>query len=222
MNVASFVRNYALNCYTFDHDPEALLVARLIFKYMKGKRVLDLGCGPIVPITSIFYPQAKEVVAVDRLQENLGFIKKNSHELESIVIRAKAYRTRYLSKKNIQPKIQLVKGDVTKYMPQLGLFDSVMNIGCFGSLDTAKQFQQALNHAYSYLKKGGTLLMMNWIGTNVKRPFHFNGKVDELSLYVPAMQKAGFKVKEIHLTSKLSKETKEMGYQKIIWAVAKK
>lgn len=221
MKLKSFVRDYALNTYTFEGDQEDYFVAKLIHKYMPGKRVLDLGCGPVVPITSVFYPHAQEVVAVDRLQANLDFIKKNSPELEGNIRRARAYKQRYLSKKYSKPKIKLVKGDVTKRLP-VGKFDSVMNLGCFGSLDTAEQFSKAVNHAHHYLKKGGTLLMVNWVG-HVKRPYRFNGKVYEPDIFYPSLKKAGFKVQELHLVSSMvSAETKRMGYKKIIWAVGKK
>jgi len=221
-----FVRDYALSCYTFDSsgDKEDKFIARLLHKHAQGKRILDLGCGPVVPITSVFYPNATEVVAVDRLPENLDFVLNHANELDKIVERAKQYRRRYLSRKITNPKIELIKGDVTKPITGLGTFDCVMNLGCFGALDTAEQFQAAVNHAYSYLKKGGTLLMINWVGKN-KRPFQFNGKMSSITeqIYVPSMHKAGFKVQEVHTTARvLSGETKELGYDKIIWAVAKK
>ncbi len=97
-----------------------------------------------------------------------------------------------------------------------------MNMGCFGALDTKAQFQSAVDNAYSYLKKGGILLMANWVG-GVRRPHHFNGKVHEPDVYVPTLKKAGFVIQELHTTSSvLTQETKAMGYSKIIWAVAKK
>lgn len=221
MNTKQFVRDYALTNYSFDGNREDYFIAKLIHKYMKGKKVLDLGCGPVVSITSLFYPDATTVVAVDKLQANLDFIKENSHELEDIIKRAANYKRRYLSNSQSKPKIKLLKGDVTKRL-NIGKFDAVMNLGCFGALDTTDQFQQAVNHAYHYLKKGGTLLMINWVG-KVNRPHQFNGKVHEPNIFAPSMQKAGFKIQELHITQKVvSAETKKMGYKKIIWAVAKK
>lgn len=225
MSLKSFVKDYALTCYTFEgHTGEDRFVAQKIFQYMRGKRVLDLGCGPVVAVTSVFYPEAKEVVGVDRLQANLDFVKKQSHVLDTIIQRAKKYRQRYLSSKIISPRIRLVKGDVTKRVPGIGTFDSVMNMGCFGALDSEEQFQQAVNHAYAYLKKGGTLLMVNWVSPRGNaRPHRFNGKVYEPDIYVPSLKKAGFTIQELHITSTiLSQETRDMGYESIIWAVAKK
>ncbi len=221
MGIKSFVRNYALHTYAFKGCKEDYFVATLIHKYMRGTRVLDLGCGPVVRITSIFYPDAKKVVAVDRLQTNLDFIRRKSSELRDIIQRARFYKRRYLSKTDSNLKIRLVKGDVTKRLC-VGTFDSVMNLGCFGALDTAKQFQAAVNHAYHYLKKGGTLLMVNWVG-KANRPYHFNGKVHEPDVFAPSLKKAGFKIRELHVTSSVvSAETKKMGYKKIIWAVGEK
>lgn len=221
MPVKSFVRNYALTCYPFLGEQEDYFVAKLIHKYMRGDRVLDLGCGPVVPVTSIFYPDAKEVVAIDRLQANLDFVKYNAYELNDIIRRAYAYKHHYLSQKDSHPKIKLVKGDVTTRL-SVGKFDSAMNMGCFGALDTAEQFQKAVDNAYYCLKDGGTLLMVNWVG-GVKRPHHFNGKVHEPYVYEPSMKKAGFEIQEMHITGKvLCKETRRMGYDKIIWAISNK
>ena len=221
MNIKSFVRNYALKNYSFEGDQEDYFVAKLIHRYMKGKKILDLGCGSVVSITCLFYPNAQEVVAVDRLQANLDFVKEHSHELESNIKKALKYKHRYLSKKDSSPKIRLLRGDVTKRL-KIDKFDSVMNLGCFGALDTPEQFQRAVEHTYHYLKKGGTLLMVNWVG-QVKRPFHFNGKVHEPDVFAPSMKKAGFKIQELHITGKvLSSATKRMGYERIIWAVGKK
>lgn len=222
MSATSFVRHYALSCYTFDEE-EDYLIGRLIHKHMHGKRVLDLGCGPVAPLTSVFYPQAKEVIAIDRLKANLDFARYNAHELDKIKQRAIAYKHHYLSKKDVHPRIRLIQGDVTEKL-SVGKFDSVMQIGCFGALDTKEQFQKAVSHAYHYLKKGSTLLMVNWLDERkkVKRPFHFNGKVNSLQLYKPCMKKAGFTIKEFHTTSRISNETKRLGYTRIVWAVAKK
>lgn len=217
----SFIRDYALTCYVFDGNREDYLIAKLINKYMKGKRVLDLGCGPVVSVMSIFYPDAKEAVAVDKMEACLDFVKNDEGILKEIIGRAKSYRKKYLDKKSVSQKISLVKGDVTKKLA-LGKFDAVMQIGCFGALDTEEGFQTAVNIAYSYLKPDGKLLMVNWIG-DAKRPYHFNGKVDVEKLYVPAMKKAGLDILECHTAkSVISKETKQMGYDKIIWAVGKK
>lgn len=222
-----FVRDYALSCYYFDGEEESgedYLVGRLINKHMKGKRILDLGCGPVVAITSVFYPNAEEVVAVDKLEENLDFVKNNSNELDVFVANARKYKRRYLSKRDTRPKISLIRGDIKNKLP-IGKFDSVMQIGCFACVDTPYEFQKAVDNAYSYLKKGGILLMLNWFNDKreVRRPFHFNGPVNAAKLYKPVLEKSGFRIKEIHVArSILCKETKRLGYNGIVWAVAKK
>lgn len=224
MEINTFVEDYALNWYRFNEkiDVESKFIANLIFKYMKGERILDLGCGPVVPISSIFYENAKEIVCVDLSQENIDFIDKFYYKVNHIVDEAKLYKEKYFTKKKIAPKIQLICGSVTNYLPELGTFDCIMNMGCFGSLNSNDEFEAAVSNAYKYLKEDGTLLMINWIG-DVSRPFNFNGKVDEEDIYIPALKNAGFKIDELHIQSDiLSQETKDMGYKKIIWAIAKK
>lgn len=218
-----FVRDYALNCYTFDGEDEDYLVAKLIYRYMRGRRVLDLGCGPVAPVLAVFYPNAKEALAVDRLQENLSFAKSGSTELADIIDRAKRYRYRYLSPGTNDVRLTLMRADVTTRL-NIGAFDAVMQVGCFGALDTNEQFRRACQNAYAYLRPGGTLLMINWLDERrkVRRPFHFNGRVDSLALYRPCLTETGFVLKEIHTTSRLSADTKSMGYDRIVWAVARK
>ena len=162
-------------------------------------------------------------MAFDWIMESLDLVKNNSHELNDFVQRAKAYKCKYLYSKNIEPTIKLLVGNVKKKM-DLGHFDSVIQIGCFACLDTVEEFEKAVDHTYHYLNKNGTLLMVNWLDEKHKvlRPYHFNGKVNCRTIYKSSMEKAGFKVLELHTTSNLSKETKKMGYTRIIWAVAKK
>jgi len=221
MTIVSFVHQYALTCYTFDGNKEDYFVARLIHRYVQGPRILDLGCGPVEPIVSVFYRNAHEVVAVDRLQENLDFSKRHSDQLTTIINRALLYKHRYLSKKDSQPVIRYIRSDVTKKLG-LGTFHSVLNLGCFGALDTQEQFQKAVDHAYASTKNGGTLLMVNWVG-HVWRPYKFNGKVNEPDVYEPTLRKAGFRIQELHTTSRVvSPDTRRKGYKQIIWAVARK
>ena len=51
----------------------------------------------------------------------------------------------FLSKKLIKPKIKLTQGDVVKKL-NIGKFDSVMALGCFGALNTADEYQKAINN----------------------------------------------------------------------------
>ncbi len=207
---------YAKTAYRFDGNAEDYLVGKLIFKYMKGERVLDLGCGPTEPILSVFYPEAREVVAVDTLQANLDFAKRKANSMASIIKLAKRYRLEHLSRKLNTLKIRYVKGDVTK-KAKLGKFDSVMQIGCFGTLSSVAEFQLAVSNSYSYLKKRGTLLMVNWVEKREGR------SLDCSKLYRPSAKIAGFKKIETHSMSRgLSHYSKREDYSKIAWAVAKR
>ena len=221
MSLKSFVRDYALKEYTFEGEPEEYFIARLINKHVKGKRVLNLGCGPVEPIISVFYPEANEVVAVDILKENLDFMKNRLREYGPNIERALAYKQRYLSNRTSSPRIRYMQGNFCKNL-SLGKFDSVMQIGAFGAVDTIEEFQQAVDCAYSYLKPRGKLLMVNWVG-GVERPYGFNGDVDEIQAYKLCLPRAGFKIKELHVSkAKVGKITRARGYHSIIWVIAEK
>ncbi len=223
MDINEYVHDYALTAYSFDGNAEDNTVAELIYKNVKGKKVLDLGCGPTEPVLSIFYPEAKEVVAVDRLQENISFTKKNNERLlGGIIERAMAYKQSHLSKRGVKPKVRYVLGGVTKRL-KLGKSDSAMQIGCFGCLGTRKDFELAVKNAYRYLKDRGTLLMVNWeIGEDPNRPYYADRPLEVGKLYVPALREAGFEIKRLGSMSRLKKESKDAGFSKMIWAVARK
>ena len=209
-----YPRRYALTSYQFDGNAEDYLVGRLVFKYMNGRRVLNLGCGPTEGIFGVFYPEAKEVVAVDLLRSNLDFSENKSHLIKPIIARARAYRLRYLSAMENNPKTRYVMGDIRKRLG-LGRFDSVMQIGAFGTLRSAKEFETAVRNSYHYLKRGGRLLMVNWVGRK--------GEIDCSRMYKPSLEKAGFRILEMHSTSiGFNRYSKKEGYKKLIWAVAEK
>ena len=73
------------------------------------------------------------------------------------------------------------------------------------------------------IKDRGTLLMVNWeIGEDPNRPYYADRPLEVGNLYVPALREAGFEIKRLGSMSRLKKESKDAGFSKMIWAVARK
>jgi NNMT/PNMT/TEMT family len=241
VNKKKFIEDYAMSAYIFHNDPEGFLVAKLIFNYMKGKEVLDLGCGPVHHILSLFFRDALHTTAIDLHQENLDFIercKKNSIVL-SPQISALTYFYRYLKKeRQVKSQEALIKENYNKIGQLLNedvsmriegfneKFDSVMQIGCFGAFDTLEQFRLAVANSASYIRPEGTLLMVNWLQPCfTKRPYRFNGKVSsslDKKEYSKAATDSGLTIELLKTTTNISVESKMHGYDKIIYLVAHK
>jgi cyclopropane fatty-acyl-phospholipid synthase-like methyltransferase len=241
VNKKEFIEDYAMNAYIFHKDPEGFLVAKLIFNYMRGKNVLDLGCGPVHHILSLFFRDAVQTTAVDLHQENLDFIKKckkNSLALPC-QISAISYLYRYLLKEkhgksqeilikeNYNKIKRLIQANVlTRIEDFKTRFDSVMQIGCFGALNTLNQYRLAVSHSACYIRPGGTLLMVNWLQPNfMVRPYSFNGRVSSVldkKEYGQAVIDSGLMINMLKTTTNISVESKMHGYDKMIYLVAHK
>ncbi len=88
-----FITHYALTCYNYSGDcKEEKIIASLIYSYMQGARILDMGCGPVSPILAQFFPEATDLVAFDKLPENIAFMQKYSDRISHIISQAAEYR----------------------------------------------------------------------------------------------------------------------------------
>ena len=235
------VADYAEHYYTFVNDPEAFLIAELISRHMTGRKVLDLGCGPVHHIHMLFLRNARETVGLDVDQENLDFVsscKENGRILKNQLY-ALRYMYFYILKQPLPINPEEVIRDrydriktlrqgnlVERVKDYKNAFDSVMEIGSFGGLDSVEEFKRAVSNAHDYLRRGGTFLMVNWLQSRYrKNPYLFNGSVVSLiqaSDYPAILRKARFKLVSLDETSRVSKPTRDLGYKSIVYAVAKK
>lgn len=241
MLIKEFIKDYAENTYTFDEEQEDYLIANLIFKYIDGKKILDLGCGPVHHILALFFRDFESSTAIDLHQENLDFISlciKNNILLPSQHSAIK-YKNKFLVKEpaHLLPEIQikntyqriesLIKANVLDRREDLvSKFDNVLQVGCFGALDTISEYSTAVLNAANYLKPSGKLLMINWLQNEYTyRPFKFNGKVSSIlnkSNYCKAILDAGLNIIKVDQNNQISLETLNMGYTHIIYSVSSK
>ena len=211
------VAAYAERAYAEMSDPEDRLVARLIHRHVRGRRVLDLGCGPVPHITSRFLPEAERVVAVDVLPENLAFARAALRSPPLRSREAEAFERRLLGRAPRRPRVRLMQGDVRDRLPLRG-FDAAMQIGCFACVDSADEFRLAVSHVARYLRPGAPFLMVNWVQPREDA----RRGVDCRVLVRPAMAEAGFDVEEHHDVSAPSAGSRRLGYARIVWALGRR
>ena len=240
MDIDNFIDDYAENNYDFEGDTESYFIAKLIYHHARGEKVLDLGCGPVHHLLALFIKDYKMSFLLDLHQENLDYINKckNHNYISKVHCAAFEYRRRYLrdsSDYSLSDAIKCIyskisryqQGNVlTKYEHLKNKFDCIMQIGCFGALDSYEQFNTAIINANHYLKKGGVLIMANWIQTSFgDRPFSFNGKVSSYlnkANYNYGIRSTGMRIIKYGEFKKISDLSKKQGYSSILYAVAKK
>jgi len=129
-----------------------------------------------------FYP------AVDNLIQSFEFIKENPTLFQRKIERL----TSHFHIRTVPCNVNYIHSDILQLDQRVKGFDAVMQVGCFGTLETEKQFMDAVADVYERLNINGAFLMINWLG-NANRPKGFNSAINEAELYEPSLQKAGFK-----------------------------
>lgn len=141
-------------------EPTTLNSFRFLYKIaeplIKGKKVLDYGCGNGVH-TAFLAGHAAEVIGIDLSENSLQTAKKKQET------RNKRQETRD------RGQVRFLKMDCEKMGFPDGTFDAVFDGGTFSSLDLTK----ALPEIKRVLKSGGVLVGIETFGhnpiTNLKR-----------------------------------------------------
>lgn len=126
------------------------------FRHVTGKKVLNLGCGPMLYDNMLRFGETPEIyVGLDLNAASFEFLEKGDHSA-LIEARAKA--------ESICPDIQFIAGDVFDHMADLeGQFDAILGIGFFGTFE-GQLFDGLVAATHQMLKPDGQLLKMTWHG----------------------------------------------------------
>jgi SAM-dependent methyltransferase len=238
---AEFATEYAKYNYSFLDDPESELIARLLVTHAHGPRILDLGCGPVHHSVRLFLPKDALSTGADISSDNINHSKKilESGEISEGNLRAIKFLYTKIQQKIapddpaslIREQRQQIENlcvhDIRDFEPSFGgNFDTVMQIGCFLSLNTLAELQSALDNVNRYLVPGGVFINANWLQDEYKeRPFGFNGKLSELlkfESYCEALQSSGLSLMQAGKSLDVHPFTKKHGYTQLVWAVLRK
>jgi cyclopropane fatty-acyl-phospholipid synthase-like methyltransferase len=162
-------------------------------KYVKGKSILSIGCGPNLYDDCQFFSEIPdELIGVDINRANIDFLKKSDNRnLES---------ARDFLKKN-KVKSQALVDDVTKPNKKyVGRFDSIYALGVFCAFNPDK-LKEIFALLSSYLKPGGVLIDVDWTECQLseeakqkKREYLFYNGDQEIEGMGLLMQEAKFSI----------------------------
>ena len=240
---AEFAAEYAKYNYSFfdDPDPEPELLARLLVTHARGPRILDLGCGPVHQSVRLFLPNDSRSVGADVQPDSIEYTRKilesgqptegNLRALNFLYTKIRGQRIPDDPEMIIRDQWQHIESllvhDIKNFEPSFeGKFNTVIQIGCFLSLNTLAELQAALDHVSRYLSPGGVFLNANWLQAEYQeRPFGFNGKLSELlkfESYCEALQASGLILMQAGKSFEVHPLTKKHGYSQLVWAVLRK
>jgi SAM-dependent methyltransferase len=145
-------------------------IAKLISEHSPGGRLLDLGCGPMLPVWAMFHPRVEEIIGLDRHEDNIAFLR----QMASAPDKYKALTQALALARKLNPALPapavLSKaaenarlGSVEELQPDwIGKFTVVTQIGCLPCLPTNGEVHQALSHISDYLQPDGVFLSVMW------------------------------------------------------------
>ena len=135
---------------------------------------LDLGCGPLLSIWPLFSRWPTELFGLDRNTEvgeyHNRLLRLPSGELPVDVSEAYSAAHSFRSQHGLRPildprtlvqdiRIQNLLQPVRSWACK---FDTIIQIGCFGCLDSIDDLHLALALVHDYLKPGGVFISATW------------------------------------------------------------
>ena len=162
-------------------------------KYVKGKSVLSIGCGPNLYDDCRFFAEVpRELIGIDINRANIDFLKDSGNaNLES---------ARSFIKEN-GVKAEVLVGDVTK--PNKGYtsrFDTIYGLGVFCAFKQGK-LKEVFELLNSYLKPGGLLIDVDWTECQLseeekqkKKAYLFYNGDQEIAEMGQLMKEANFSI----------------------------
>lgn len=230
----SFTKHYAEHSYcTGERNSD--FIPRLIYQHIKGKRILDIGCGPLLHILGLFVPEASTIVGLDIEPGNVRYVKEQCADQVPSEGQNRAFEclakisSPHIARQSLQSissRISIVLGDALQSRNEfVGAFDNVMQIGCFGCFDAEDSFVQAATIARSYLKPGGVFLSVNWLNeSRSSRPNHFDGELSAMltvESYRRLLTEAGFSLVCLEESDLVTAASVRNGFNAIVWALGR-
>lgn len=183
-------------------------VGKFIFENVSGI-FLDVGCGPVPQMWSVFMPKAKEIYAVDLPMESIVFIKnklKKKKDWYKNFLPYQFFIEKLLNKKlgefYILEQIDKIKfveqADMTKDLPfSDNFFDTVASFYSMGTLKSEQELNKAIFNINRILKIGGKFIHINTNGANkndILPEYTWQGLPQGQEIVEHYLKKNGFKI----------------------------
>lgn len=163
-------------CFEESRDWNAIEIASVVRKWANSGDWLDLGCGPMLSVWPMFAENATNIFGCDRQFAISDFHRKlkscPSEEWPAGLLNAvKFYNRNFLKngeKERIVTPIDRIQELVIKSILEVqpcwkNRFETVIQIGCFGCLNSIEDLKIALNHVHYYLKHDGVFISATWL-----------------------------------------------------------
>jgi SAM-dependent methyltransferase len=156
-------------------NEDTAAIANAILSRALAGQWLDIGCGPLLSIWPLFSVSPVDVFGLDRNSEVREYHHRLLHlpaeELPSDVSEAYGAAHSFRLEHGLSPitdpqslvrdiRIQNLLEPILSWECK---FDTVVQIGCFGCLDSVNDLGLALQLVHYYLKPGGVFISATWI-----------------------------------------------------------
>jgi len=148
-----FIEKYYTDDLAERGDPEGKFALRWA-KMIKGRSVLNVGCGPqFYDDVQFFGEIPREYVGIDINENNIRFLKESRHpELEK-------WKS-FLAARGVA--VELKNASIKEKQDEwVGRFDAIYAVGVLGMFDK-EETRTLFGYLHSYLKKGGVLVDVDW------------------------------------------------------------
>ena len=163
-------------CFEDSGNWNAIEIASVIRKWANSGDWLDLGCGPMLSVWPMFAINISNIFGCDRQSAILDF-HRNLKSCPSekwptgLTNAVKFYNRLFLrkgEKERIVTPIDKIQEIVINSVLDIhhcwkNRFETVIQIGCFGCLNSIEELKIALNHVHYYLKRDGIFISATWL-----------------------------------------------------------
>lgn len=163
-------------CFEEGSDDDAIEMASVIRQWSITGNWLDLGCGPMLTVWPMFASGETAIWGCDRHPDIAAFHEelklRSLAEYPVGLQRAVAFFNRKYAELSgfsriATPTNQIQKIVIGSLLEEQhfwqSFFHTVIQVGCFGCLDSTKNLKRALNLVVRYLRPGGRFISATWL-----------------------------------------------------------
>jgi hypothetical protein len=154
---------------------DALAIADLVYRWAREGDWLDLGCGPMLPVWPMFTARELSVFGIDRIPDLKDFYDKlgaSALGYTRSFRKAERFAHEFRAQHGIKPRSESLGENIREFriasvldpFPDwAGKFATVLQVGCFGCLDSIEQLKVGLQRVYEYLDTNGVFISATWV-----------------------------------------------------------
>lgn len=163
-------------CFEEGGDDDAIELSMLIRQWAISGNWLDLGCGPMLTVWPMFSSGETAIWGCDRNPDIAAFHEELRHRsiaewpigLQSAI----SFYNRKIAGLNGLSRLSTPVHQIQEIVisnlldlqhPWLTFFHTVIQVGCFGCIDSTEDLKRALDIVSRYLQPGGRFISATWL-----------------------------------------------------------